>query len=67
MALNVDAIRAVLAAGHPGNAVVGVTIDWLQAAAPLLGITVPATPTPIPGILLDVTVPIAGTITGEPA
>ena len=67
MALNVDAVRAVLAAGHPDHAVVGVTMAWLRAAAPLLGIAIPDAPTPIAGVLLDVTAPLAGTTTGEPA
>jgi pheromone shutdown protein TraB len=61
--LNVDVVRAVLAAGHPDTAVVGVTMAWLRAAAPLLGITVPDMSAPITGVILDVAAPIA---VGEP-
>lgn len=67
MALNVDAVRAVLAAGHPDHAVVGVTMAWLRAAAPLLGIAVPDQPAPTAVTVLDVADPIAADATGAPA
>lgn len=65
MAPNADAIRAVLAAGHPDTAVVGVTMGWLRAVAPLIGVPLPDQAPPITGTILDVSGAIAAP--GAPA
>lgn len=67
MAPNADAIRAVLAAGHPDTAVVGVTMGWLRAAAPLLGIVVPDLPAPTAVTVLDVADRVVAGATGAQA